>query len=29
MRMESDAPIVYSKKEKGYFYDDSSFSIVE
>tara|TARA_B100001287_G_scaffold276658_1_gene288510 strand:- start:15287 stop:16303 length:1017 start_codon:yes stop_codon:yes gene_type:complete len=27
MRMEHDAPIVYSKKEKGYFYNDSSFSM--
>ena len=27
MRMEHDAPIVYSKKERGYFYTDSSFTM--
>ncbi|MBD3636304.1 MAG: WYL domain-containing protein [Crocinitomicaceae bacterium] len=27
MRMEFDAPIKYSKKEKGYFYEDEHFSI--
>lgn len=27
MRMEHDAPIVYSKAERGYFYEDSDFSI--
>lgn len=27
MRMEFDAPIKYSKKEKGYFYDDEQYSI--
>lgn len=29
MRMELDAPIAYSKKEKGYFYTDNSYSIDE
>lgn len=29
MRMEHDAPIVYSKKEKGYFYSDNDYSIDE
>lgn len=27
MRMEFDAPIKYSKREKGYFYEDDSYSI--
>lgn len=27
MRMEFDAPIKYSKREKGYFYEDPEFSI--
>ncbi|HIP37677.1 MAG TPA: WYL domain-containing protein [Crocinitomix sp.] len=27
MRMDHDAPIKYSKKEKGYFYEDKSYSI--
>lgn len=27
MRMEHDAPIVYSKKYRGYFYSDETFSI--
>lgn len=27
MRMEHDAPIIYSKREKGYFYEDKNFSI--
>ncbi len=27
MRMEHDAPIKYSKREKGYFYEDKNFSI--
>jgi len=27
MRLEHDAPIKYSKKEDGYFYDDPNFSI--
>jgi predicted DNA-binding transcriptional regulator YafY len=27
MRMEFDAPIKYSKKEKGYFYEDEQYSI--
>lgn len=27
MRMELDAPIKYSKKEKGYFYSDAAFSL--
>jgi len=27
MRMDHDAPIVYSKKEKGYFYEDPLFSM--
>lgn len=27
MRMEFDAPIKYSKREKGYFYDDEHYSI--
>ena len=25
MRMEHDAPIVYSKKHRGYFYSDESY----
>lgn len=29
MRMEHDAPIKYSKKNKGYYYTDSDFSINE
>ena len=27
MRMEHDAPIIYSRKERGYYYTDSSFSM--
>lgn len=27
MRMELDAPIKYSKREKGYFYDDPAYSL--
>lgn len=27
MKMEHDAPIKYSKREKGYYYEDSDFSI--
>ena len=27
MRMEHDAPIAYSKKDRGYFYTDTSFSM--
>lgn len=27
MRMDHDAPIKYSKKEKGYFYEDENYSI--
>ncbi|MBL4706376.1 MAG: WYL domain-containing protein [Flavobacteriales bacterium] len=27
MRMEHDAPIKYSKKEKGYYYDDPDYSL--
>ena len=27
MRMEHDAPIVYSKKERGYFYSDENYSL--
>ena len=27
MRMEHDAPIVYSKKHRGYFYSDESYSL--
>jgi len=29
MRIEHDAPVVYSKKEKGYFYSDPSFTMDE
>lgn len=27
MRMEHDAPIIYSRKERGYYYSDSNFSM--
>src|SRR5690606_28961 len=29
MRMEHDAPILYSKSEKGYFYSDENFTMDE
>ena len=27
LRMEPDAPILYSKREKGYYYSDKNYSI--